>query len=85
MGHVRGYRGSEAPLDVDDQAFLDNQLSPSFGRSVSEQAIRKDEEVKGAESLAVLEQAVEDKEQAIEDAIRRAPCVPVSNEFPRPA
>lgn len=70
QGNVRDYRGIDAPPDFDDQAFLDNELVPSFERSVREQAIRKDEEAKAAVSLATLEQAVEDKKEATEDAIK---------------
>lgn len=67
--NVRDYRGIDAPLDFDDQAFLDNELIPAFERSVKEQEIRLDEEAKAASELATLEQAVEDKKQATDDAI----------------
>lgn len=70
QGNVRDYRGIDAPPDFDDQAFLDNELVPSFERSVREQAIREDEEAKAAASLATLEQAVENEKEGIEDAIK---------------
>lgn len=70
LGNVRDYRGIDAPPAFDDQAFLDNELVPSFERSVREQAIREDEEGKAATRLAAKEQAVEDEKQAIEDAIK---------------
>lgn len=68
--NVGNYRGIDAPPDFDEQAFMTNELGPSWGRSVKERAIRLDEEAKAASSLATKEQAVEDEKQAIEDAVK---------------
>lgn len=73
-GNLADYRGIDALLDFDDQAFLDNELVPKFERTVKEQEIRAEEEAKS--DLATKEQAaeaaqqdVEDEKQAIDDAV----------------
>lgn len=68
QGNVGDYRGIDAPAGFNEVGFMNTQLAPSWERSVKERAIRLDEEAKAASELAVLEQAVTDKKEAIDDA-----------------
>lgn len=71
LGNVWHIGGNDVEdLNFDDQAFLDNVLIPHFEHSVREQAIRDDEESKAAIQLDAEKRAVENTEQAIDDAVQ---------------